>query len=131
MTEHSWCAKCSNHCCRSPLITTFEACNIKKKYGIELKLVPNDTTHLTNIYEHRISGPICQLFGLHGCILDYSDRPSICKIYPWIPYSFIPGEYELLLDVDRCGSLSKNWTTTYIDAKKEFDQILKNNTDWK
>ena len=124
------CMNCVNHCCRRPLISETEIQNIKNKYNINLELSDNETQHLTKIYKYRIKGPVCQLLGKHGCILDYEDKPFICKIYPWIPYQFIPPTWELLLDVTRCDKTSQDWVMTYPAVKKEFDKIIDSDPAW-
>ncbi|HQM06937.1 MAG: YkgJ family cysteine cluster protein [Candidatus Paceibacterota bacterium] len=130
MTLLSNCANCINHCCRRPLISEQEIQNIENKYNITLELSNNETQHLTKIYKNRIKGPICQLLGEHGCILNYEDKPVICKIYPWIPYQFVPPAWELLLDVTRCDKASQDWTLTYLTVKKEFNKIIDLDPAW-
>lgn len=137
MSQMSICKDCNHQCCEhvSPMVTPHELHNIEQKLNIKIPTYIDDSlVHLGNVpgyTDHIRIKPTCPMYREHvGCILEYNDRPTICRLIPWIPHMFRTNDWDLLLDVSRCKELSPDWCKTYDDAKKEFDKILEGDPDW-
>jgi Fe-S-cluster containining protein len=60
-----------------------------------------------------------------GCVLAYSERPLVCKIYPWVPVLATADEqkepiHKLMLDVARCEQW-KAFGDYYAEFKQEYE----------
>ncbi len=73
---------------------------------------------------------ICSFFeNGKGCFLKHDDKPIICQLYPFIPHNFKGIEWELLLDLEICGSW-KEWGEKKKEVKSHFDKLRAESPFW-
>ena len=99
MNLKQYCKECGGKCCTDPYFTHDEYIAFVMKIGCQ-KAMEYEPRKVGNGWKFRPGK--CPGLTEKGCILDYRDRPILCRAYPFIPVPTAEGKYFLTLALRTC-----------------------------